>query len=375
MKGGWKPAPGSPAAAGAGKPSAGKSGSTGANAGRTTFWQAVGNTMADRWKKRGGITGCVFNPTPSSKGGTKGAPSVKSPGPAGGAKPNTGGPKGTGPGATAGKGPSAWKTKPGKTKPKKPGPKKSRPKNTSGPGTGSGTGSSGAGTGPGFTWARSSPWDYIKPVPTTITVEQAGPARRNRQPWESEDSRPAAPASQPLPSEPRPALPRAPYRPAGKRPGTTRKKEPIPMGTAPAGAFVAKPRPGGMAAEHATEVTKGDCVKVLAKLVTEGMETHDDCDGLAKSARKLLGQLETMVNDLSTSHNVGSQKVMKAAAETQNTVLELLREALQMAKDALAAAELAEVEESQMKQDYQPIEQETADQGLVTPSSRLHNEN
>ncbi|MCX4554264.1 hypothetical protein [Streptomyces sp. NBC_01500] len=147
------------------------------------------------------------------------------------------------------------------------------------------------------------------------------------------------------------------------------------MGTAPSRGYVARPRPGGMAAEHVTEVTKGGCVKVLSKLVTSGMETHDDCDALAKSARKLLGQLEAMVNDLGKSHNVASRKVMEAAAETENTVLELVREATRMAKDALAAAELAEVEESEMQQDYQPIEQATADQGLAAPSSRLHNEN
>ncbi|RSS33165.1 hypothetical protein [Streptomyces sp. WAC05858] len=147
------------------------------------------------------------------------------------------------------------------------------------------------------------------------------------------------------------------------------------MEPVPTGRYVAAPRPGGMAAQHATEITAGDVCKALEMLTTAGMETHDDCDALAKQARKLLSALEAVAHDLSGNHNVGSKKLMEDAAELQNQVANLVRQVVRMAKACLEAAELSEAEETAMKRDHQPVTDATADAGLRTPSSRLHNEN
>ncbi|WP_159062563.1 hypothetical protein, partial [Streptomyces caniscabiei] len=170
-----------------------------------------------------------------------------------------------------------------------------------------------------------------------------------------------------------PALPRAPQRAAGQRPGTTRRKEAIAMEPAPT--YSATPRAGGMAAQHATEITASDACKALEKLTTQGMETHDDYDALSKSARKLLSALEAMGHDLAGDHNVGSKKLQDALAELMNQVASLIRWVDRAAKDCLDAAELSEVEEHALKRDHQPVTDATADAGLHTPSARLHNDN
>ncbi|MER7029301.1 hypothetical protein [Streptomyces ramulosus] len=348
-----------------GTASAGAGNTPGKNGpGRTTFWQAVSETMNDRWKKRRSTPPGATNATPAAStppGGTRSIP----------------GPKKTSGARTAGRGPwsakEAWK----KAFWKKSGGKNSKagPKNT-GTGRAAGPGGSGAGTGPGpgpgFAGARTSPWDYADPEPATAKVWQAGPARRNGTPWEPT---PIAPARRALTHSGPPALPRAPQRGVGQRPGTTRRKEPIPMAPIPTGRYMAVPRPGSMAAPHATEITAGDVCKALEKLTTEGMETYDDCDGLEKQARKLLGALEAMAHDLASDHNVAGKKLMEDVAELQNQVAHLIRVVKEMAKSCLDAAELAEAEETAMKRDHQPVIDATADAGLRTPSSRLHNEN
>jgi hypothetical protein len=242
-------------------------------------------------------------------------------------------------------------------------------------------GSSGSTTnGPGgFGQARSSPFDADTGPGVTITVEQMDPPGAHAKRWEPNTT---GPAPKPLPAQSQPALPRAPQRPAGQRPGTTRRKDPIPMpahpartATAPTPVTASVPAPGGMAAQHATDITLDDALKALTLLTTAGMETYDDCAELARQARRLLGELELMAADLASTHNVRGKRTTRALSVLMETVGELALHAERMARAALDAAETAEAEEVAMARDYRPTQTATIDAGLPAPSARIHNEN
>ncbi|WP_411132657.1 hypothetical protein [Streptomyces sp. 030-HV] len=226
---------------------------------------------------------------------------------------------------------------------------------------------------------RSSPFDQSSDSPVTITVEQVDPPGAHAKRWE-----PTAigPRRQALPKQGAPALPRAPQRPAGPRPGTTRGKESIPMppvpsrtagGSAPVAATA--PSPGGVAPQHATDINLDKALQALTALTTAGMETHDEAAELARQARKLLGELELMAQDLVTTHNVKGTRTLAALLVVMESVAQLVTESDRTARAALEAAELAEAEETAMARDYRPVQDATAEAGLVEPSARIHNEN
>ncbi|MGY0071739.1 hypothetical protein ACWZEH_34325 (plasmid) [Streptomyces sp. QTS137] len=308
---------------------------------RVGFRDAVFDAVNDRWKKRrerwsadGGPRRTPGRPSSSEKRGSSDSTTNR-------------------PGPSAGSGPDA------------PDP--------SGPGPGPG------GPGAGYGQARSSPFDADTGPAVTITVEQVDPPGAHAKRWE-----PTAigPRQQALPKQGAPALPRAPQRPAGPRPGTTRRKEPIPMPTVPARTAgvptpvaASVPSPGGMPAQHATDITLDDALKALTLLTTAGMETHDECAALAKQARLLLGELESMAHDLAVTHNVTGPRTLRAVSVLMESVAQLVVQAERMARAALDAAELAEAEEVAMARDYRPTQDATADAGLATPSARIHNEN
>lgn len=151
-----------------------------------------------------------------------------------------------------------------------------------------------------------------------------------------------------------------------------------PATTSPAAASVAavsRPRSWGVAAQHATDITLDDALRVLTLLTTAGMETHDDCADLHRLARRLLDELEAMVTDLPTTHNVRGMRTLAALAGLIETVHELIRYAQRTARAALAAAELAEAEETALARDYRPVQTAALDAGLLAPSARIHNEN
>lgn len=297
--------------------------------GRTTFWQAVGETLTGRWKQR--------RHTPPY---TKVPPRPKK-------NQNQGPGRGAGPRAKA------------KTK-----------QNTGTTGT-----TGGAGGGAGAWQFRTSPWDTAPgpepdegPLKATSVRLDGGPGGQEKRHRPPEDREPAAVTTGQR------ALPRAPQRPAGKRPGTTRRKEAIPMEPAHPAA-VTLPAPGGMSARHATEVTLDQALEALAELTTQGMETHDDCVELARAARRLLAVLEAMAADLAVHHNVNGPRTTTALHQLVETVANLMRQAERMAQAALDAAELAEAEETAMGRDYRPMAQAALDAGLAAPSARLHNDN
>ncbi|MGK5497551.1 hypothetical protein [Streptomyces sp. URMC 125] len=288
--------------------------------GRTAFWQAVGETLTGRWKQRRHTPPYATVPPRAKKAGRGAGPKAK----------HSKARQDTGSGAQG----SAWRF-------------------------------------------RSSPWDAPGPesdegpLKATSVRLDGGPGSQEKPRWQPEA---VTTRQRALPRTGPAALPRAPQRPAGQRPGTTRRKEAIPMEPVqPAAATLTAP--GGMAARHATEVTVDDVLGALAALTTQGMETHDDSAELAQAARRLLAELEAMAADLAEHHNVTGARTTAALQQLVETVTHLMVEAEQMARAALDAAELAEAEEAAMGRDYRPMADETADAGLATPSARLHNDN
>ncbi|MGY4983925.1 hypothetical protein ACWCYL_43580 [Streptomyces sp. 900105755] len=360
-----------------------------AQKGGPTFREAAGDQLKNRWKGRQNTGGTV-----GGAGGGSGRAAGAAPGPVN---------NGWQPGGRTTFGQAVydafgerwekrredWKAHggPRRKRPdfrKKPGPK---PGKDTSPDSGAGRkgpddgspGSGGADGSPGWTWARSSAFDTDDGPDVVITVEQAGPARSHGTRWEPT---PIAPSRPQLPRTGPPVLPRAPQRPAGSRPGTTRPKEALPMPPAPdrtdtAGAplAVAMPVPGGMAAQHATEITLSGALGALSKLVSAGMDTYDACVELGRQARRLLAELETMAADLAVNHNVTGRRTLTAHAELMEAVTEMVGVLDRMARGALRAAETAEGEETLMARHYMPTVQATQDAGLYTPSARLHNDN
>lgn len=354
-----------------------------------TFWEKVGDRIEDRWRKRRSGTGAPTTGAGGKDGGAKGRSTSND-----GWRPS---------GDRVGfreavfdavndrwkKRRERWTTDDGPRP--RPNRSSSRKRGSSGrtanPGPSSGPSASGPGApgpgGPGahsgYGQARSSPFDADTDTSVTITVEQVDPPGTHAKRWEPTAIGPAPKA---LPAQSQPALPRAPQRPAGPRPGTTRRKDPIPMparpartAAAPAPVTASVPAPGGMAAQHATDITLDDALKALTLLTTAGMETYDDCAQLARQARRLLNELETMAADLATTHNVSGKRTTRALSVLMESVGELILYAERMARAALAAAETAEAEETAMARDYRPTQDATVDAGLAAPSARIHNEN
>ncbi|GGQ86831.1 glycine-rich protein [Streptomyces althioticus] len=347
-----------------------------------TFWEKAGDRLEDRWRKRRSSTDAPTTGGGGKDGDAKGR--------------STGNDGWTPPGDRGGfreavfdavndrwkKRRERWSTD-GGPRPK-PNPSASRKHRNSGrttnPGPSSGPGPGTPGPhGPGYGQARSSPFDDDTGPDVVITVEQVDPPGAHAKRWEPDAIGPAPKA---LPAQSQPALPRAPQRPAGPRPGTTRRKDPIPMparpartATVPAPVTASVPAPGGMAAQHATDITLDDALKALTLLTTAGMETYDDCAQLARQARRLLNELETMAADLATTHNVSGKRTTRALSVLMESVGELILYAERMARAALAAAETAEAEETAMARDYRPTQDATVDAGLAAPSARIHNEN
>jgi hypothetical protein len=129
------------------------------------------------------------------------------------------------------------------------------------------------------------------------------------------------------------------------------------------------------ASRHATDISLDHALEALTKLTTAGMESHDDAAHLARLARKLLGELELMAQDLAATHNVRGPRTMAAVVVVMESVAQLVAVSERMARASLRAAEMSEAEETAMARDYRPVQAATADAGLAAPSARIHNEN
>ncbi|NEB32822.1 hypothetical protein G3I62_27655 [Streptomyces sp. SID14446] len=345
-----------------------------------TFWEAAGDRLQDRWKNRQARTAPSTDATGKTRnGGTAGARR---------------GNDGWSPNGRVTFGAAAfeavnerWSKRRDRWK-AQGGPRTRRPSpgtngRTSRPGSAkAGRGGAAPGTGPrtrpdpGRSGPRTSPFDTDATASVTITVEQVDPPGTHARRWEPDA---IAPSRRQLPAQGAPVLSRAPQRPAGTRPGTTRRKDPIPMppsASSPSPVVQVTPPPANaMAGRHATEISLDGAVKALTLLTTAGMETYDDCKQLMHQARRLFTELEVMANDLANNHNITGARTVRAMGVLMESVGMLAVNAERMAKSALNAAELAEAEESAMERDYRPTQTAALDAGLAAPSARIHNEN
>ncbi|MFE2823487.1 hypothetical protein [Streptomyces sp. NPDC059271] len=349
-----------------------------------TFWEAAGDRLQERWKNRQARTAAA----------TDAAGKQKNAGVGGAQRGNDGwSPNGRTTFRSAvfeavnerwSKRRDQWKTRGG---PRTGRPDSGRPSSgtngrSSRPGSAkAGPGGATSGPGrpgpdPGRSGSRTSPFDTGPATHVTITVEQVDPPGTHARRWEPDV---IAPPRRQLPAQGTPVLSRAPQRPVGTRPGTTRRKDPIPMppsASSPSPVVQVTPPPANaMAGRHATEINLDGAVKALTLLTSAGMETYDDCRQLMHQARRLFTELEVMANDLANHHNVTGVRTVRAMGVLMESVGMLAINAERMAKSALNAAELAEAEESAMERDYRPTQTAAIDAGLAAPSARIHNEN
>ncbi|MFD9398185.1 hypothetical protein ACFWA4_05115 [Streptomyces sp. NPDC060011] len=344
-----------------------------------TFWEAAGDRLQDRWKNRHARTAA------STDAGGK----QKNAGAGGAQRGNDGwSPNGRTTFRSAvfeavnerwSKRRDRWKTQGGpRTGRSSSGTngRSARPGSAKGGPGGTAPGPGRPGPDPGRSGPRTSPFDTDPATNVTITVEQVDPPGTHARRWEPDV---IAPPRRQLPAQGTPVLSRAPQRPAGSRPGTTRRKDPIPMppsASSPSPVVQVTPPPANaMAGRHATEISLDGAVKALTALTTAGMETYDDCKQLMHQARRLFTELEVMANDLANHHNVTGARTVRAMGVLMESVGMLAVNAERMAKSALNAAELAEAEESAMERDYRPTQTAAIDASLAAPSARIHNEN
>ncbi|WP_406380787.1 hypothetical protein [Streptomyces sp. NBC_01618] len=201
---------------------------------------------------------------------------------------------------------------------------------------------------------------------TVITVERADRPGDQARRWE--------PAPAGAVTSGAPGLPRAPEQPAGPRPGTTSTTEENPMGAPARRTHVPAARSGGAAAEHLTEVTLDDVLDHLAASKTRCFATYDECAVLAEQARKLRHSFEELAHELAERHNVIGRLTSGAMARLAELMDVVARKAEEMRTKSLGAAESVEVAHDAMHDAYRPVQQATADAGLVMPSARIHNE-
>jgi len=132
--------------------------------------------------------------------------------------------------------------------------------------------------------------------------------------------------------------------------------------------------PAGMAAEHTTEITLDDTLSTLEQLTQESFTAHDASVVLSGKARQLRYALDELAADLRSRHNLLGNLTGAAMARLAESMERLARQAEEMSKSSLTAAELSEAAEQAMFDAYKPVQQATADAGLIVPSARIHNE-
>lgn len=146
------------------------------------------------------------------------------------------------------------------------------------------------------------------------------------------------------------------------------------MGAPARRAHVPAARSGGAAAEHLTEVTLDDVLDHLAASKKRCFATYDECAVLAGQARKLRRSFEDLAHELAERHNVIGRLTSGAMARLAELMDVVARKAEEMRTRSLGAAESVEVAHDAMYDAYRPVQQATADAGLVMPSARIHNE-
>ncbi|PNG21053.1 hypothetical protein C1J00_16860 [Streptomyces cahuitamycinicus] len=257
---------------------------------------------------------------------------------------------------TAKKGPGAKKRP--RVKLKKPKAKKTSTGTGTTSSTGSGTGSAGSG------------WEFWTPPPRGER-KSAEDSMRDADPnsqtvWTAEQVFPSgyqAPAREPLTTGARGL-------PSGTSTSTRIKKE---ASVSASGSSL--PTLRSMASsEHMTEVTLDDVLGKLAESKKQCLKTYDECADLADKAVKLRDRFLKLSKELAQRHNVIGRLTSRAMARLAESMDLIKKKALEMRTKSLAAAEAVEVAHDEMHDAYKPVQQATADAGLVMPSARIHNE-
>jgi hypothetical protein len=145
---------------------------------------------------------------------------------------------------------------------------------------------------------------------------------------------------------------------------------PVPAG---AGLSALATRPE-MAAEHRTEITIDELLGELTEITEAGFSRHEGCLRLAARCRRLLVRLDEFAAELVQKHNVTGPRTHAALARLAEKVKVMLTKIEEMGQLSILAAEQSESLEGDMFDEYKPMQQETADRGLATPSARVHNE-
>ena len=185
-----------------------------------------------------------------------------------------------------------------------------------------------------------------------------------------------------MPSSPAPTAPAATSPvPAVPAPGVTLTK------ARPAPATGAGPMPAGgaglaaldssspdLAPEHQTEVTIDDVLAKLMEITEAGFSRHESALRLAERCRVLLGRLDAFAHELTRKNNVAGPRTHAALARLAEKVKLMLAKIEELGALSLTAAEMSEGLEHDMFTEYKPIQQETADRGLTTPSAAIHNQ-
>ncbi|MFF2565298.1 hypothetical protein ACFVUZ_37220 [Kitasatospora sp. NPDC058060] len=133
-------------------------------------------------------------------------------------------------------------------------------------------------------------------------------------------------------------------------------------------------REEAIAPQHETEVTIDDCCLELAAITERAFKRHEGTQALIRRAERLLRSLEEFKTELVVEHNIVGRRTNSAVDRMIRRVDEMAQSIAGIGEQSLAAAELSEVAEGAMFNQYKPIQRQTADVGLSTPSAAVHNE-
>jgi hypothetical protein len=129
-----------------------------------------------------------------------------------------------------------------------------------------------------------------------------------------------------------------------------------------------------MDAEHATEITLDDALAVLETLMNRAMNTYESTRECARGFAGLVTRLGQLEGILASAHNVSGNRTRNALAALIEQAQLAAADAERLARNALAAAELAEAADRDLNDAYRPVQTATQDAGLTAPAARAHND-
>lgn len=176
----------------------------------------------------------------------------------------------------------------------------------------------------------------------------------------------------PTPHHPRPGT-------AAPATNTSKKEASVPTPRSGRSAFAvpasARPyQPAATSSGHDTDVKLDDVLRHLHKLSKASWAAHQRFVWAADGARKLQGAMLDLATLLATRNNVIGRRTRAALSHLAESMDGIARAATRAQASTLASAELTEALARDMDAAYRPMQQAAADQGLATPSARIHNQ-